>query len=148
MREYQFNSYSVEEATLFEMHQLMKYRKLLENNKNVKDYLEFINQEKLSTTSISSLIEDTCYYPLNLNSVPEGNMLIITYSENPAKFIIEQDNKLFFDINRKNINFPISHKYGDGYLDTLIYSNQTDQKHFLSILGLKFSSWTIKSKKI
>lgn len=144
MNAYELTSYSIGEALLFEMHEELKIRKLLENNQNIKDYKLFITTEKTYGIQFHNLVAGNTYYPLGLQAVPDGEFIIIKYINNPSIFINEQNNRLYFDLSGKIINFPRSRDTADGLTDTIIYSTANELNQFLSAIGLKYSTWTIK----
>lgn len=148
MKEYEFNSYSVGDSLIFEMHEELKIRNLLETAQNVEDYKSFISVEKTHTVQINNLAIGNIYFPIGLQAVPVGEIILLKYAEYPAEYIDNKNGKFYFNSNNKIIDFPLSRDIGDGFLETLIYLSQNDQKHFMSVLGLKFSSWTIRSNKI
>jgi hypothetical protein len=148
MKEYEFNSYSVGDSLIFEMHEELRIRNLLENAQNVEDYKSFISVEKTHTVQINNLTIGNIYFPIGLQAVPVGEIILLKYSEHPAEYVDNKNGKFYFNSQNKIIDFPLSRDIGDGFLETLIYSSQIDQRQFMSVLGLRFSSWTIKPKKV
>lgn len=148
MRLYEFGSYSVGDSLVFEMFEELKSRNLLENNKNIEEYKSYIEQEKSNTIDIHNLNQNSVYFPVGLQSVPTGEIILVKYTEYPSTFVDTNMGKLYFISNNKSIDFPITRNVGDGLLDTLVYSSQQDQLHFMTTLKLKFSSWTIRIDKV
>jgi hypothetical protein len=148
MKEYEFNSHSIGDSLLFEMHKELELRGLLENQQNVQDYTTFMANEKTQTVDISNLVKGHVYFPIGLQAVPVGEIILLKYAEYPSEYIDNKNGKFYFKSNNNIIDFPLSRDIGDGFLETLIYTSQSDQKHFISMIGLKFSTWSIRPKKV
>ena len=148
MREYDFNSYSVGDALLFEMHEELKNRKLLENNENFIKYNEFINSEKIHTIPHNTLVIDKIYFPIGFQAVPAGELIIAKYADSDAKYTDTHHGKLYFNLNNRIIDFPRTLNTGNGLLETLVYASASEQQHFITLLNMKFGHWTIKINKI
>lgn len=148
MKKYEFTSHSVGDALIFEMHQELQSRRLLENTHNVEEYISFISKEKRHTFQPENLVIGHIYFPIGLQAAPVGEIILLKYAKYPAKYIDNTSGKFYFRSNDRIIDFPLSRKVGDGLLESLIYSSSDDQHHFMSVLKLKFPSWTIRLNKV
>ena len=145
MKNYEFESYSVGDALLFEMHKAMVELNLLENNDSYNDYFSFINQEKSHTIDQTLLKKNQEYYPLGLQAIPAGRLILIKFTKNSATYLDSKNGKLYFNLDNKIIDFPITGTYGDGLLETLVYSSSNEQQQFITNLRLKFSDWNLRT---
>jgi len=144
MKLHEINSHCIGDDLLFEMHEILKNTALFENNKNIAYYLDFINQEKQYTVNHNLLIVDNMYYPMGLQAVPVGEIILIKYVDVDARYISSNNGKIYFQVGNATKDFPYSRSTGDGFLETLIFQSSQDQQQFLSALKLKFNGWTIK----
>lgn len=144
MRQDEFESYSVGDFLILEMSRELRIRKLLENNKNIEEYNSFLQAEKAHTVPIDDLVMGKEYVPLGFNSAPEGELIILKQIDNFSKFIDTKSGKIFFDYKGKIIDFPLTKDARSAFLETLIFSDVGAQRHFITTLKLKFSTWVIK----
>jgi hypothetical protein len=138
------SNYSVGDSLIFEMFEELKQRKLVEHNTNYQEYNHYINQEKIHTMPHLNIIPGNNYFPLGFQAVPTAEIIFIKYSTLAQTYLNSQRGKLFFNLNAKVIDYPLTRSIGDGLLDTLIYDKLTDLNNFILSLKLKFSSWDIR----
>jgi len=128
---------------------LMESRNLVyEDQKDVREYKEFIDIEKSNSIQYADLIQGKLFFPIQYRGAPFQETIILDVPTTDCKFIKSDNINLYFLRGRKPIDMVKSRPGILGVYDTLIFSDKLEAEQHLLALKLKFNGWDIKTRYI
>lgn len=119
-----------------------------EDQKDVKEYKEFMNVERSNTVQYDDLIQGKTYFPIQYRGAPFQQTIILDVPTTDCKYVKSDNTNLYFLRHRKSLDMVRSKPNAIGVYDTLIFNNKTEAEQHLLALKLKFNGWDIKTKYI
>jgi hypothetical protein len=123
---------------------LLKNPRLFENSTDYKNLQHFLKQH-----TPKDIQKGNSYVYVSVTSILPAHNLSIVHFAQPYKLVKIENNRAYFNVDGEIKQYPEGNKLdGDLLKSVFLFPSIKEFEKFQTMLGLKFSDWSIKTKTI